>query len=130
MEVANHEDVVEVRKGHLAPDRVRRAKISGVVDTGATRLVLPRALVNQLGLPQAGKTTVQFADGRKAERAIVGDVEIELLGRTSVFTAIVEPKRVEALIGAIVLEELDLLADCTRRRLIARDPKQIFSEID
>ena len=39
-EVANHEDVVQARKGFLPPEQVRRARISGVVDTGAARLVL------------------------------------------------------------------------------------------
>jgi hypothetical protein len=39
-EVANHEDVVQAKMGSLTPEQVRRQRISGVVDTGAARLVL------------------------------------------------------------------------------------------
>ena len=53
-----------------------------------------------------------------------------LAGRDSVFTAAVEPKRESALLGAIVLEELDFLVDCTGQRLVPRDPKYIISEIE
>ena len=44
--------------------------------------------------------------------------------------AIVEPKRTEALIGAIVLEALDLLVDCSREQLIPRDPSGPLYEIE
>jgi hypothetical protein len=52
------------------------------------------------------------------------------LGRDGVFSAIIEPDRKDALIGAIVLEELDLLVDCTTQTLRPRDPKEIVSEIE
>jgi hypothetical protein len=47
-----------------------------------------------------------------------------------VFNAVVEPDRDSALIGAIVLEDLDFTIDCTRQTLAPRDPKQIISEIE
>ena len=83
-----------------------------------------------LGLPEAGQITARFADGRREPKLIVSDVELEILGRSSVFTAVVEPGRADALIGAIVLEELDLIPDCTRQALVPRDPQGLFAEID
>jgi hypothetical protein len=47
-----------------------------------------------------------------------------------VFTAVVEPNRKTALIGAIVLEDLDFLVGCTGQRLIPRDPRYVVSEIE
>src|SRR5262245_10527574 len=73
-EVANHKDVIRVEDGNLAPDHVRRAKLAGVVDTGATRLVLPASIVAMLGLPQSGPIGVQYADGRRDQKMVVGDV--------------------------------------------------------
>jgi hypothetical protein len=55
---------------------------------------------------------------------------VELLGREGVFTAVVEPKLDTALIGAIVLEELDLVVDGTTQRLHPRDPNWIVSKIE
>jgi predicted aspartyl protease len=117
-EVANHEDVVQAKKGFLPPEQVRRARISGVVDTGAVRLVLPVSVVSTLGLPVAGQVTVKFADGLLEPKSVVGYVQVEIQGRSSVFTAVVEPRRADALIGAIVLEALDLVPDCTRQTLL------------
>ena len=42
----------------------------------------------------------------------------------------VEPDRDSALIGAIVLEELDLVVDCVTEMLCPRDPRHIISEIE
>jgi len=128
--VANHEDVVQAKKGFLPPDQVRRSRIMGVVDTGAARLILPASVVAELGLPEAGQVTVKFADGRQEAKTVVGDVQLEIQGRSSVFTAVVEPGRADALVGAIVLEELDLVPDCTRQALLPRDPRGLIAEID
>jgi predicted aspartyl protease len=106
-EVANQGDIVKARDGLLQPDKVRRLTISGVVDSGATRLVLPEKVVKQLGLPYRGKVKVRYANNQTATRDAVKEVYVELQGRDGVFTAVVEPKRRIALIGAIVLEDLD-----------------------
>jgi hypothetical protein len=53
-----------------------------------------------------------------------------LQGRDSIFKAAVEPKRDTALIGAIVLEDLDFLVDCEKQRLVPRDPRFIVSEAE
>ena len=129
-EVANHEDIVRAKDGLMPPDQVRRARLSGIVDTGATRLVLPASVVTALGLPEAGQVTVRLADGRREPKTIVGDVQVEIQGRSSVFTAVVEPGRTDALIGVIVLEELDFVPDCTGHVLVPPDPRGIFAEIE
>lgn len=130
LEIANDEDLIKAKAGLLAPGEVRQTRVSGVVDTGATRLVLPAAVATALGFPEAGTVSVRFADGRKGQRTIVGHVFVRILDRSSVFTAVVEPGRTDALIGAIVLEELDLIPDCTRQALVPRYPGGIFAEID
>ena len=58
------------------------------------------------------------------------DAFIRLEGRTGVFKAILEPARTDALIGAIVMEDLDLLVDCTNLRVFRRDPNTIITEVE
>jgi predicted aspartyl protease len=110
-EVANNDDLVLARRGLLPTAEVRRSTVEGVVDSGAAKLVLPQAIVKQLGLPLADKIRVRYADGRTAQRREAEGAYVELLGRYGTFTAIVEPRRKTALVGAIVLEDLDLLVD-------------------
>jgi predicted aspartyl protease len=129
-EVANNDDVVLAQRGLLEPDKVRHLTLSGVVDCGATRLVLPQKVVKQLGLTPKGKVKVRYANNRTATRDAVQGVHVQLLGRDGVFTATVEPKRNTALIGAIVLEDLDFVVDCTAQRLVPRDPRYVVSEIE
>jgi predicted aspartyl protease len=130
IDLANYRDFLLADSGVLPPDRVRQVTISGVVDTGAARLVLPPAVVAALGLAETGRTVVKFADGRREPRATVADVRLEYGGRSGVFSAVVEPGRTDALIGAIVLEELDLLPDCARGMLVPRDPNSTITEVE
>jgi predicted aspartyl protease len=129
-EVANHEDMVLAKHRVMKPEQVRRQVISGVVDCGAAMLVLPQGVVKRLGLPVGDKVKVRYADGRRAQRQEAEGAHIQLLGRHGTFSAVIEPKRKDALIGAIVLEQLDLLVDSQRQRLIPRDPKGPLYEIE
>lgn len=130
VEMANDKDLVRAEAGLISPDQVRRARVRGVVDSGATRLVIPESLARQLGLETSGNIQVRYADGRTADRQIAQRIHLTYGGRDSVFNAIVEPGRESALIGAIVLEDLDFLVDCGGQRLVPRDPKQIISEAE
>src|SRR5258708_17700472 len=97
-EVANYDDLAMVRRGKLDPDKVRRITLLGLVDPGATRLVLPKKIAEQLGLAITDHVKVKYADGRTAKRPAVEGVYVTLQGRHGVFAATVEPKRDNALI--------------------------------
>jgi predicted aspartyl protease len=130
VQLSNNLDLALATVGQIAPKDVRRVKLRAVVDSGVTRLVLPKSVVQKLGLKETGKIGVTYADGRRATRPVVDNVHLELLGRSSIFKASIEPGRDSALIGAIVLEDLDFLVDATRQRLVPRDPKMILSEVE
>ncbi|MBC8230781.1 retroviral-like aspartic protease family protein [bacterium] len=128
--LANSIDAGLARRGLLPTEQVRQLTIRGLVDTGATRLVIPTKVAEQLGAREVGETKVRYADNRTTTRKLVDDVQVELLGRQGTFRAVAEPNRDSALIGAIVLEDLDFVVDCTTRTLRPRDPNQIISEIE
>jgi predicted aspartyl protease len=130
VDLANNADIIRAQDGHLDPKDVRRVTVEGVVDSGAARFVLPLSVAEALGLQSTSKVKVLYADHRTETRDQVEGVHLELLGRDGVFKAVVEPKRQTALIGAIVLEDLDLLVDCTNQRLVPRDPRYVISEIE
>ena len=88
---------------------------------------MPKSVVRKLGLEEKGKVGVRYADGRRAIRRVVDNVYVHLLDRSSVFKAVVEARRESALIGAFVLEDLDLMVDPTRERLLPRDPRYMIS---
>jgi hypothetical protein len=122
IEVANDGDLVLVDHGRLQSDRVRRETIRGVVGSRAMRLVLPEAVVKRLGLPLGDLVPVRYADGRRGRLRLVHGVFVRLLGRDGTYSAISDPDRETALIGAIVLGDLDLVVDDAEHRLVPRDP--------
>jgi predicted aspartyl protease len=130
VEVANNGDLELMYRGLLPPDQVRRATIPGVVDSGAAMLVLPQAVVKRLGLRLGNMVQVRYADGRRTQRREAKGVFLKLLGRDSTFDAVIEPRRQNALIGAIVLEALDLLVDPRNQRVVPRDPSGAIYEIE
>ena len=125
--LANKRDMILAQEGSLPADKIRKVQCRGVVDPGATWLVLPEAIVNQLGLPSAGEVQVRYADHRTVKRPRVEDCWLQLQNREGTFSASVEPDCTDALVGAIVLEELDFLVDCTTQTLHPRDPNWIIS---
>jgi predicted aspartyl protease len=128
--VANDRDVIQAAPGTPIPAGVKHLVLSGVVDSGAARLVLPQRVADELRLEGHGETAVRYAHGRRDRRPVVSHVWLQLLGRDGVFSAVVEPGREDALIGAIVLEELDLVVDCTTQTLRPREPDSILTEIE
>jgi clan AA aspartic protease len=130
VELANHRDIVLSQEGHLDPSEVRRATVRGVVDTGAAMMDIPKSVAKQLGVPAAGKARVRCADHRRATRDIVDDVYVSLMNRETSFQAIVKPGHEDVLVGAIVLEALDLVVDCRTQKLHPPDPDRIVSDIE
>jgi predicted aspartyl protease len=130
VELANYGDVYDFEQGRIPAEKIRRIAMPAVVDTGAARLVLPSGVAAQLGLPSDGQCTVRYADHRRETRDVVKNAHIQYLGRGGVFDAILEPSRQDALLGAIVLETLDVLVDPVGQKLIPREPDRIFAEIE
>jgi clan AA aspartic protease len=114
----NSNDVARAAEGTLATEAIRSVELTALVDTGATMLVLPADVVAALGLHAQGTRRVRYPNGEVAERPWVGNVEIEILGRKTVCTALVEGAGNVALIGQVPLEELDLLVDPRSRELL------------
>lgn len=87
-----------------------------LVDTGASRLVIPMDVVQILGAKIKGQQIATYADGRQEKLGLTEPINIELLGLKTVETALVAGD--EVLIGQTVLETLALLVDCQNECLI------------
>ena len=122
VELENTVDRGVFDRGHGEERAIRGATVDGVVDTGAVTLVLPQNVVERLGLEQQGTAFVTCADERRDERPLAGPVTVRIGNRAMVTHCVVGPPLSEPLIGQVVLETLDLIADCTNRTLTPRYP--------
>lgn len=116
----NHDDWRDARRGRLSDDSVRSIRTRALVDTGAGMLVLPREIVEQLGLEHMGTSIAEYADGRRIDIDSAGIVRVTVAGRFAEVRCLVGPPGTEPLLGQLVLEITDLLVDCSRGELVPR----------
>ena len=94
----------------------RTATLDLLVDTGATLLVVPRALADQLELATLRTQSVRPAGGRR-EVWPVAEVRVAVDGREVTTPCFIAPDG-PALLGAVALESLFLAADPVAKRLV------------
>jgi clan AA aspartic protease len=119
MRLENDRDRGLFEAGHIEEREIRFVEVEGVVDTGCRPgLALPQGVVDRLGVRVQREMNGYLADGRRTTLDVVGPINITIEGRTTVVDAFALPEEGDPLIGQIVLERLDLLADCARQRLV------------
>ena len=99
---------------------VRRVRMPAIADTGAMMLALPQDVVDQLGLTTVRTASATYADGRRGDVPVAGPLNITIGNRFMTTECVVIPQGSEALIGQIVMEGLDLIADCAKQILAPR----------
>ncbi len=95
-------------------------EVDCLVDTGAVMLMLPKDVVEKLGLTVTGKAVVTLANETHDEMEIAGPLSVMIGDRRTHCDCLVGPILGEPLIGQLVLESLDLLVDPQRRTLSPR----------
>jgi predicted aspartyl protease len=103
-------------RGRLTGPTGRSEDVELLVDTGATLLVVPRSLADQLELVARRSQPVLTAGGQRVEWPVA---EVSLsLNESSVTTPCFIAPDGPALLGAVALESLFLAADPVAKRLI------------
>jgi len=108
-------------------DPTKAKEVEAIIDTGATMLVLPQDIVDELGLKEIRKATVKYAN----KKSVYAGLVIEIKERVGNFEAVAEVPGSQPLVGQIVLETLDLVIEPSTRTLIPnpRSPEMPMVEI-
>jgi predicted aspartyl protease len=114
--ITNSADAQAAQAGKLPVEQVRSVEANALVDTGAVRSCIPAPLIERLGVLPFETSLVEYADGRKEPVGLVDGLRFEVMNRRSGDEALVLGD--EVLIGQTLLEKMDLLVDCPRRRLV------------
>ena len=89
--------------------------VSALVDSGALHLCVPQHVAIQLKLPVLDRRIVNLADGMPQEVDYVGPIRIRFANRQCMVGALVLGD--EALLGAIPMEDMDLVISPARQAL-------------
>jgi clan AA aspartic protease len=114
----NVEDVIDVRRGYISMDKVRKETVQATVDTGAMSLIITEELYQKLGLSQKREVIANIADGRKLPCIETNGVNIYCQDRSTLVEAVVIPGAKKVLLGVIPLESMDLTIDPKRQKLV------------
>jgi clan AA aspartic protease len=104
----NEIDTAFAKRGYIKSDEIRQATVQAIVDTGAWTLVIDKETCDKLGLEEKGFGEATLADGQKEEYPMAGPLEIWWKNRHLVCEALVIPDAPDILLGAWILEGLDL----------------------
>ena len=118
VELINGDDLALFRRGHIGEEEIRRMVVRMLVDSGALMLAINEQIRTQLGLQQVDTRSALLADGTLIELPVVGTVEVRFANRRTSVDAMVLPGDAEPLLGAIPLEDMDVLVDPQQRRLV------------
>ncbi len=111
------DDMVLHRRGYLAEEKIKQVTVNALVDSGAYMLCINENVKAQLDLPVIEKQFSRLADETLLELEVVGPVEVRFENRSTTVRAIVLPGNAEVLLGAIPMEDMDVLIDPKRQRL-------------
>jgi len=106
------------KSGRLPEEKVKKLTVNALVDSGAFMLVINEAIKRQLDLAVYERREIILADGTITECDIVGPVDVFFKTRATTCRAIVFPGDCKVLLGAIPLEDMDVLIDLKNNELI------------
>lgn len=118
IELVSGDDLVLSRRGYLPKKQIKRSYTRSLIDSSATMLEIPDFVKTQLDLRQVNETETELADGSSRRLEVVGSVEVRFENRRTLVEALVVPDSTQLLLGAILMEGMDVPVDPKRGRLI------------
>ena len=129
IELINAEDLAMARRSVIAEDDVKRMQVKMLVDSGAYMMAINETIQEQLQLPFLEKRKAQMADGSVTEFDVVGPIQVRFANRKAVCNAFVLKGESENLLGAIPMEEMDVLIHPLRQELIVNPEHPYYAQL-
>jgi clan AA aspartic protease len=114
----NTADVLDAERGLIKDHEVRAATVRALVDTGTGTLVISEEIREKLGLRISGLKEVTLGNERKEICKRTEPVNIHWKDRDTTCRAIVASGWGETLLGAIPLEDMDLMVNPVKQELV------------
>jgi clan AA aspartic protease len=129
IELINADDLALARRSILNKDEVKRMTVNMLVDSGAYMMAINETIQEQLQLPFKEKRKSIMANGSVEEHDVVGPIEIKFKNRSAVCNAVVLPGDNEPLLGAIPMEEMDVIIHPRSNELVVHPDHPYFAQL-
>jgi clan AA aspartic protease len=118
IELINTVDAENARRHIIGEEEIRRMRLTMMVDSGAYMMAINETIQSQMEFPFVEKRKVQLASGQVVVYDVVGPIDVRFANRRAICTAFVLPGDSEPLLGAIPMEEMDVLIHPKRQELV------------
>ena len=118
IELINAVDETMARRNLIGEEEVRRIRLSMLADSGADTMAINETIQAQMGFPFIDKRKVKLASGEVVEYDVVGPIDVRFANRRAVCSAFVLPGDSQPLLGAIPMEEMDVVILPKRQELV------------
>ena len=111
-------DVMTCKHGQIKESEIRQKTVKAMVDTGAGTLVINEAIMQELGLDVDGEKVVTLANKTPERCKIAEPLEVHWKNRNMTCKPWVLKEESHVLLGAIPLEDMDLIVDPARGEVV------------
>jgi hypothetical protein len=122
IELINASDMANARRHVIGEEEIRRTRVTMMADSGAYMMCINENIQEQMGFDFVEHRPAQLAHGGIIECPVVGPIDVRFANRKATCNAFVLPDDSEPLLGAIPMEEMDVLIHPSRHELIV-NPK-------
>lgn len=109
IELTNTFDQELAKRNLIGHDEIKKMNLNILVDTGAIMLSINETIQEALQFPIIDKRRVQLANGEYIQLDVAGHIGIKFKNRSCIVSAFVLPGDSEPLLGAIPMEEMDVV---------------------
>ena len=129
MELVNGEDLILARRNFIGEDEIKSMYANMLVDAGSVYMCINENIQEQLKFPVLEQRKGQLTNGHIVEYDVVGPVEVRFKNRRCSVNAMVLTGDNEPLLGAIPLEDMDVLIHPYRQELIVNPDHPYFAQM-
>jgi len=117
IELISSFDLEASKRGFIKAEEVKKVKVNALVDSGAYMLAINETIKGQLDLQTVDEQLAELANGHVEKVEIVGPVDVRFDNRSTTCRAVVLPGDTQVLLGAIPMEDMDVIIDPRNRQL-------------
>jgi clan AA aspartic protease len=125
----NATDFGAAGRGYIKAKDIRQTMVRAMVDTGAGTLVINEAVYAALGLKTERHHSATFANSTREICKVTEPVRITWKDRISTCHAFVVSGGGEVLLGAIPLEDMDLIVNPGKQELVGAHGDEVMCNI-
>jgi clan AA aspartic protease len=121
---------LEMAKRHIiGQEEVKQMTVKMVVDSGSYMMAINETIKEQLGLLFIENRKSIMADGSVVEHNVVGPIIVKFANRTAVCNAVVLQGDNKPLLGAIPMEEMDVIIHPRRQELLVNPEHPYMAQL-